>query len=83
MYSFGCPLFQSSFEVILRRTDKDTNNNVQFYSDMLLFWLSRKIDPTLWRFQGSPLRIDQDIDDHKMFMAKQRKNSYVHADEQI
>ena len=31
---------------------------------------SRKTNPTLWRFQGNPLRIDWDIDENVQFYSK-------------
>ena len=31
---------------------------------------SRKINPTLWRFEGNPLRIDRDIDENVQFCSK-------------
>ena len=34
------------------------------------FWLSWKINPTLWRFQANPLRIDWDIDENVQFYLK-------------
>ena len=36
------------------------------------FWFSQKIDPTLWRFEGNPLRIDWDIDENVQFYSKHR-----------
>ena len=44
--------------------------NTIFFLDTL--WLSRKINPTLWRFGDNPLRIDWDIDENVQFCLKYR-----------
>ena len=43
--------------------------NIEFMDTL---WLSQKIKPTLWRFEGNPLRIDWDIDENVLFCSKHR-----------
>ena len=35
-------------------------------------WLSQKINPILWRFEGNPLRINSDIDENVQFCSQHR-----------
>ena len=43
--------------------------NIEFMDTL---WLSQKINPTLWRFEGNPLRIGWDIDENVQFCSKHR-----------